>query len=313
MLKILTGLPVTLQQREKLLAACEGCKMSFKPLEEIKAEDVCDADAIIGNVSPELLQSAVRLRWLQLNSAGTDAYTKPGILGEGVQLTNAVGAYGLVVAEYMVAAVLSIAKRLHTYRDHMHTGLWRDEGPVMSIAGSKTLVLGTGDIGTEFAKRMDALGSTVWGIRRRAEEKKAPFEKLYSMEDLERLLPQADIVAVALPGLPELDRFFDRTKFAAMKNEAILINAGRGNLIDQEALLEFLDQRAVFGAALDVTEPEPLPADSPLWDCPKLLITPHIAGGYHLPCVLENIVDLSAANIRRFTKGGTLLNRVQAR
>lgn len=93
---------------------------------------------------------------LQLNSAGTDAYTKPGILREGVQLTNAVGAYGLVVAEYMVAAVLSIAKRLHIYRDHMHTGLWRDEGPVMSIYGSKTLVLGTGDIGTEFAKRMDA-------------------------------------------------------------------------------------------------------------------------------------------------------------
>lgn len=311
MRKVLVGLPVTIEQKQTLISACRTCRIVFKPLEEINEKDVRDVEAIVGNVEPTLLKSASRLCWLQLNSAGTDAYTKPGVLRKGIALTNAAGAYGLVVSEYMVAAVLSMAKQLHKYRDNMICGNWKDEGPVLSISGSKTLVLGTGDIGSEFAKKMAALGSTVWGIRRNTEKKKEPFQEMFSIADLEKLLPEMDIVALALPGAPALNRFFDQSKFLTMKKSSILINAGRGTLIDQEALQESLQKKEIYAAILDVTDPEPLPADSSLWECPNLLITPHVAGGYHLPCVLENVVEITAKNIRRFEENRTLLNLVK--
>ena len=311
MRKILVGLPVTMQQRQTLLSACRTYQIVFKPLTEIGDEDICDAEAIVGNVAPKLLKSASQLRWLQLNSAGTDDYIKPGVLRKDIALTNAAGAYGLAVSEYMVAAVLSMAKRLHQYRDNMTCGSWKDEGPVLSISGSNTLVLGTGDIGSAFAKRMAALGSTVWGIRRNVEENVEPFRKIVTMDALERLLPEMDIVALTLPGAPALNRFFDQSKFMAMKESALLINAGRGTLIDLKALRESLEKREIYAAILDVTDPEPLPADHPLWKCQNLLITPHVAGGYHLPCILENVVRITAENICRLEEGRKLLNLVK--
>ena len=201
--KILVVLPVENRHKELLRSCAEGAQMEFIPAKDLTKQLVQDADIIIGNVSPELLRGTGRLKWLQLNSAGTDGYTEDGILPEGALLTNATGAYGLAISEHMIGALLCIMKKLHLYGADQQKHVWGDHGNVTSIYGSRTLVVGFGDIGSEFAVRMNALGSRVTGIRRNQTEKPDYLEALYQMDALAECLRTADIVAACLPGTEE--------------------------------------------------------------------------------------------------------------
>lgn len=145
-------------QREIFAEVAPHAHFTYTDKAHITQEQVKKAEVILGNLPASLLKSAEKLRWLQLNSAGAESYTKPGVLPEGVKLTNASGAYGLAISEHMVAMVLCQMKKLPSYLAHQAQGTWQDEGPVCSVVGSKTLVVGMGDIGGEFAKRMHALG-----------------------------------------------------------------------------------------------------------------------------------------------------------
>ena len=308
--KILVVLPVENRHKELLRSCAEGAQMEFIPAKDLTKQLVQDADIIIGNVSPELLRGTGRLKWLQLNSAGTDGYTEDGILPEGALLTNATGAYGLAISEHMIGALLCIMKKLHLYGADQQKHVWGDHGNVSSIYGSRTLVVGFGDIGSEFAVRMNALGSRVTGIRRNQTEKPDYLEALYQMDALAECLRTADIVAACLPGTEETYHIFDRNAFAKMKKGAYFLNVGRGNAVDSYALAEALNSGHLAGASVDVTEPEPLPKEHPLWDAKNLLITPHISGNYHLQETHERIIQIAADNLARFMQGRELRNIV---
>ncbi|MGI6019192.1 MAG: D-2-hydroxyacid dehydrogenase [Marvinbryantia sp.] len=311
MKEILVTFPV--KEKHKKLLESSGRNLHFTyttAAEASKKEVIETADIILGNVSADALKEAKKLKFLQLNSAGANEYVIPGVLPDGVKLCNATGAYGKSIAEHMLAAAFTLLKKMNHYEDNRLQHLWKDEGNVGTIFGSTTLILGMGDIGSEFAMRMHALGSHVIAVRRNKSEKPDYIDALYQMDALEELLPQADIVACSLPGTDATYHLLNTSRLKLMKNSAILINVGRGTLIPTEDLIDALKNGTIAAAAIDVAEAEPLPADSPLWDVPNLLITPHVAGNFHTRHIWDTIVEIAAENLKAYLNEQPLRNEV---
>lgn len=277
---------------------------------EVTKQLVQKADIILGNVPVDYLKNATNLEFLQLDSAGAAQFTAPGVLPAGVKLCNATGAYGRSIAEHMLAQVLCLQKKLNLYEDNRKHHEWKDEGIVKTIFGSTTLILGLGDIGGEFAKRMKALGSYVIGVRRNKAKKPDYLDELHQMDELNELLERADIVACSLPGTKETYHLFDEEKVSYMKKGVVFLNVGRGNLIETELLIRALEEEKIGAAAIDVAEIEPLPTDSPLWDAKNLLITPHVAGNFHTDDILDSIVKIAGDNLEAYLNGKPLKQEV---
>ncbi len=309
-MKIIVTLPVNEKHKQALQAAAPEAEILYLPAEEVTEELLQTATATIGNIAPSKFHGYENIKWVQLSSAGTDGYTTPGVLAPSTALTNATGAYGLNISEHMIAQLLMMIKHLEKYYDAQKEKRWSDYGTVQSIYGSTTLVVGLGDIGGQFAQKMHALGSRVIGIRRNVGEKPDYLDGLYSLDQLDELLPQADYVACSLPGTNATYHLFDADRLARMKAGAILINVGRGSIVDSYALHDALQSGHLGGACLDVVEPEPLPQDHPLWEAPNLLLTPHVSGFYHLPETLERVVRIGVTNLKAFVAGEPLKNHV---
>ena len=310
---LLVVLPVSPAHVERLHAAAGSPSIAVRAPGEATPEDVRAADVIVGNVPPALLAHAGSLHWMQLSSAGYDAYVRPGVLPEDALLTCSVGAYGQAVSEHLAVMVLMLQKKLHLYRDDQRDGAarWSDHGVVASPAGAQVLVLGTGNIGTHFATFFHALGAHVTGaFHHLPAQAPACDDEVRSIDELDALLPAADVVAAFLPSTPETRGLVDANFLARMRPGAILANGGRGDLVDTDALVEALESGQVGGAALDVTNPEPLPTDHPLWNCENALVTPHVSGFWHLPVTLENVVDICEDNLRRYVADEPLRNLV---
>lgn len=247
----------TLDAHKKLLEGIHSdvCSVRYASQGSLSENDLADADMIIGNIAHALLRHCKTLKLLQLNSAGTDGYTEKGVLPAGALLANATGAYGIAIAEHAIASLLCLMKKLDRYRLNQADHTWKDEGPVTSVYSSDTLIVGLGDIGSEIAIRMNALGSRVTAIRRTAKDKPDYVKALYTMDDLFPCLREADIVAACLPGYAETKNVFDRKAFDAMKDGAYFLNVGRGTAVDTEALCDALESGKLAGAALDVVAP----------------------------------------------------------
>ena len=301
-LQVLVTLPVDDRHRALLEAAVPQAEFLFIKGSDVTGDMAKNAQVIIGNVPAALIRGTEKLAWMQLHSAGTDGYTK-GVLPAGAVLTNASGSYGVAISEHMLGMALTLMKRFPQYLRNQQTSLWQDEGPVGGFYGATVLVVGLGDIGLEFAKRCKAMGSRVLGIRRVPRKTPEGVESVHGLEDLNALLPEADVVALCLPSTGATRRLFDADRLACMKRGAVLLNVGRGTAIDQDALCDALESGQIGGAGLDVTDPEPLPADHRLWRMSNLLLTPHVSGGYHFPETLERIVRLSAENLQAFVRG----------
>lgn len=308
--RVLVLLPAQTQHQLLLEQSAPDCLFSYSSYKTVTKDQVQDAQIIIGNPPADFVKDSPNLEWLHCNSAGVDAYLKEGILPKGTALTNSTGAYGLAVSEHMLGMLLEIIKRLHTYRDAQKLHIWKGQGKVRSIYNSTVLVLGMGDIGGEFAKRVKALGAYVIGIRRTRGEKPDYADELHLIEDLDSLLPRADIVAVSLPETKDTYHLFSRERLALVKEGAVILNVGRGTVIDTEALCDALESGHLFGAGLDVTDPEPLPENHRIWDIPNAVVTPHISGLYHLQETLERVVRIAAENLKRYANGERLNNVV---
>ncbi|HIZ79436.1 MAG TPA: D-2-hydroxyacid dehydrogenase [Candidatus Lachnoclostridium stercorigallinarum] len=301
---ILIVMPFQEKHRTYVEAIGKDCRFCYSSREAVTPEDVRNAEIILGNVPPHLLADAEKLEWIQLNSAGSDAYCAPGILRPDVLLTSASGAYGLAVAEGMLAMTMALCRKMDLYAGNQAKKLWQAEGEISSVWNSTSLILGLGDIGQEYARRMKALGSYTIGIRRNVSEKPDYMDELHTMDDLEKLLPRADFVAMSLPSTSETHHLMDEKRLLMMKKGSYLINAGRGDAVDCDALNQVLHRGvSLAGCALDVTEPEPLPADHPLWDAPRAIIMPHCAGGFHLPETFERVVRITGENLGKFLAG----------
>ena len=308
--RILVTLPVEDRHRAAFESAAPLAEILYMAADSVTEDILGTVTAVIGNVSAARFKNFANIRWVQLNLAGTDGFTSPGVLAPGTVLTNASGAYGLAVSEHMLGQLLMQIKRLDQNQDAQRKRQWTDFGTVKSIWGSRTLVVGLGDIGGAFARKMYALGSEVQGIRKSPGEKPEELEAVGTFAQLDEWLPEADFVALSLPGTPATYHLFGAERLARMKPGAVLINAGRGQTVDSLALNDALRNGRLGGACLDVTDPEPLPADHPLWDAPNLLLTPHVSGFYHLPETLERIVRIAVSNLKAFMAGQPLKNQV---
>lgn len=307
---ILVVIPAQESHKKLLEAAAPDANFIYSTPKTVTPEQVRDADVIVGNVPAAMIAASPKLKLLQLNSAGTDAYIKPGVLAPQTVLTNATGAYGKAVAEHLFAMGLAIQKKLHLYRDDQNACVWGDEGTVSSISDATVLVVGLGDIGTHFARMAKALGAYTIGVKRRASAPIEGVDEIALTEDLDKLLPRADIVASFLPGTGATRGMYNAERFQLMKPTAIFLNGGRGGAVDTDALVAALENGTIFAAGLDVTDPEPLPADHPLWKVRNAVVTPHISGGFHLPETFERIVGIAARNLAHFTAGESFENEV---
>ncbi|NBI10682.1 D-2-hydroxyacid dehydrogenase [Colidextribacter sp. OB.20] len=309
--QILNLLSLTPEEEETFHAAAPGYAQRFAADGTgLAPEDYAGAQIVLGNPPVSMFRSSTALRWLQTRSAGADPYGDPGVLPHGAILTTASGAYGHSVSEHMFAMLLSLMKRLPAYRDQQDAGQWRDLGPVQTLQDAQVLVVGTGDLGSSFARLCKALGASTAGVRRDPEKGAEGIDRMYPFSQLDSLLPEADAVALMLPRAAQTAGLFDRTRLLRMKPSAILLNGGRGSVLDCAALAQVLEEGRLWGAGLDVTDPEPLPSDHPLWRQPRALITPHTAGGNHLADTERRVAAIVLENLRRYIGGEALKNRI---
>lgn len=317
---IVNCLPLTESERAQFIRAAKDMPQEFvgdstqrgsmswtaAVPEELKAK----ATAVIGNIAPEECAQCPKLEWLQTWSAGVDKYQQQGVLQPGSMLTNATGAYGQSVSEHMFASMWAIMKNLHIYAAGNANAIWHDAGRAVTPDGKTALMIGTGDIGSHFARLCKSVGMSTIGVRRNPNVEATGVDHIVGFESLDNVLQYADVIAMSVPSTPATHHLLNAERIASLKPDAIIINAGRGDAIDGQALVEALAEGRIRGAALDVTEPEPLPANSPLWCEPKCLITPHVAGGNHLEITERGIISIALGNVRCYANGQSLDNRM---
>ncbi len=274
--------------------------------DEPSEERLKEASIIIGNPRRQHLSWCTRLEWIQLISAGSDQYRT---IPESILLTNASGTFGTAIAEHMICVTLMMMKRMPQYQRYQMHSVWKNAGRIDSIINSTFVILGMGDLGSEYAKRIKALGGYVIGIKKHPAPCPDYLDELYTMEALEKLLPRADVLAMCLPNHEETQHIMNEHTFTLMKPGSYLINTGRGSAIDETALCEALDTR-LKGAALDVTKVEPLPKDSPLWLREDVILTPHISGNWNLPSTIDRFLTIAHENLLAFFEGRPLHNLV---
>lgn len=246
----------------------------------------------------ETLAALPRLRVVQLLSAGVEPWVP--VIPDGVQLCNGRGIHGGSTAELALAGLLAIVRRLPRAWEAQGRHEWRRFGS-RGLDGRRVLVLGAGDIGERVAAAARVFDAEVTVVARRRRD------GVHALDELPQLLPHHDVVVVALPQTPQTAGLVDAAFLAALPDGAVVVNVARGGLVDTGALLAELTARRLH-AFLDVTDPEPLPADHPLWDAPNLLLTPHVGGG--TKGWDERAYRLVAAQVRRYVAGEPLENLV---
>ena len=282
---------LTEERLAKIRAAAADFEIICEKRDNVAA--FADCEVIFGNVTKEVVQAARKLKWLHTETAGVDLYVRPETgLPKDVLLTNSSGAFGIGISEHLMVMALMLLRKMGEYGKLQAQSKWQDLGRVHTLYNSVVTVVGIGDIGGNFAKRCKSMGAHVYGVSRQTRDGLPPWAKgLFSVDNIDEAIKDADIVALCLPGTPETVGLFDKNRLAAMKKGAILLNVGRGSAIDQDALIDALKSGHIGGFGTDVTTPEPLPADSPLWTLPNVIITPHTSGGDSLVLTQDLIVD----------------------
>ncbi len=266
-----------------------------------------DADIIYG-FAPAIVKTSKKLKWLCVPWAGVDSLMVPGYFAnEDCLLTNAAGAYGVSIAEHMIATSLVMMRRLNEFFEETGKGLWLSPRPQKSLKDCRITVLGTGDIGTSFAKRARAFEpAALVGVCRSGKSSAAVYDKVLSVSEFDSILPETDLLAMSLPATPETKGILSRERLELMPQGAYIVNVGRGSAIDEEALADSLESGHLAGAALDVFQTEPLPAGHRLWKTKNLLITPHVAGNLTLPYTKDRNVEMFLEDLKNFTEGKSL-------
>jgi D-2-hydroxyacid dehydrogenase (NADP+) len=262
----------------------------------------------------DILPLAGRLRFIQSISAGVDQYDRDALAAARIRLASAQGTNAQAVAEHAIALILALARRLPEARDNQHRKYWRGMLSELrqredELDGKTLLVVGLGRIGGRLARLARAFDMHVIGLRRDPAAGSNGADEVHGIDALHELLPRADVVALTCPLTPQTENLIDARALARMKPTAHLINSARGRVVDEPALIACLRNGGIAAAALDVTVEEPLPATSPLWDLPNLLITPHTGG--ETQHYEDNVIDLLLENLDRLWRGETtLVNQV---
>ena len=308
---IVNLLPVKEHEKQEFEAIAPEAVHCYARRSTVTREQLEQATILFGWPRERDMKWAINLKWFQSMWAGADEYLGEGVLPEGAMLTSSSGCNKRSVAEHMLSCVLSLCRLLPQYRDNQQKHVWKDEGKMKTLLGATVLVIGTGNIGAQFGKMCQVMGSHTIGVKRTVTGRVEGFDEVYSVEKLHELLPRADVVAMVLPHSDQTQGMMGKEEFARMKEDAIFVNCGRGTAVDTDALVQVMQEGKLWGAALDVTTPEPLPKDSPLWDIPNLVLTPHVAGGMQLEITRAACVKMAQDNLRRYLAGEELVNVVR--
>ena len=314
MKKILVFTPrLTDKNRRDIIAAADGRGYPVVFCDDLAAalSEAADAEIIL-SAEPALAKAAPALRWMCCAFAGVEPFLAPGAFANpGALLTNSSGAYGVTIAEHIVMVALEIMRRQPDYNRVVAARKWVRDLPIRSIRGSRVTLLGAGDIGRETAKRLRAFGpERIVAVNRSGLDAGPLYDETLPVSALDGVLPVTDLLVMSLPGTPLTRGLLDGRRLALLPKDAFLVNVGRGSAIDEGALLARMRAGHLAGAALDVFDTEPLPADSPLWDCPRLLITTHVAGNMTLEYTVDRIVEMFLEDFGRYCAGRPLAHLV---
>ena len=244
---------------------------------------------------PELLEEAENLELFACSFAGTGHLPMDALEEHGVAVTNGSGVHGPNIAEHVLGSILSFARGFHTAWRRKERTEWRSF-QTHELQGSTVAIVGLGAIGQAVVDRLEPFGVDTVGVRY-SPEKGGPTDEVLGFDDLHDALDVADYVVVAAPLTDETEGMFDANAFKTMKPSSVLVNIGRGPIVDTDALVSTLETNGIRGASLDVTDPEPLPRDHPLWTFDNVLITPHNAG--HTPNYWERLADILTNNVKQ--------------
>jgi len=271
-----------------------------------------EADVIVvsGMWHNGLIPLATRLRFIQSIGSGTDQFDRAALAARGIRLASAAGVNARAVAEHAMALVLALVRRLPEARDNQARQVWRGMiGDLTQredeLTGKTMLIVGLGRIGGRLARLAKAFEMNVVGFRRDPAAGPGAADSAHALAELPAFLPAADFVVLTCPLVPETRGLIDATALGLMRNSAFLVNAARGGCVVEPALIEALRAGRIAGAALDVTEPEPPDATSPLWTMPNVFITPHTGGETRK--YEANVNEILVANLERMWRGETEL------
>jgi len=279
------------------------------------AEELPDTDIFVGySLRAEQLKEGKKLKWIHSTAAGVAQLMYPELRDSGIMVTNPSGIFSVPMAEHTLGLLLALARNFpDSVREQDQSRwaqqqIWDKPQHLTELNGKVLLIVGFGSIGREVAKRAKAFEMRVWGVTRSGEGDRTHAEKIFSAAKLHEALPDADYVLISAPETAETKHLIGTAQIARMKPGARLINVGRGSLLDENALVQALESGALGGAALDVAQTEPLPAESPLWKAPNLFITPHTSGVSDR--LWERQASILIELLERWFDGRELFNRV---
>lgn len=334
-MKIISTFVLTPEQRSLVQQASGGGQLvdrNCRSIDEI-GQLLDDSSEILltFRVPHGIAQRAPQLKWIQLLSAGADhalngalAHHEPGV--HAIRLTTASGIHATPIAEYVMASMLAYVHRLHDALRAQIRGEWMMQGEFMAkvdeLRGKTVAIIGYGSIGRETARLAQAFGMEVVALKRDPSTRADPGwipkglgdpqgtipRRFCGPDERQAALAESDFVVVTLPLTSETRKFLGAREFATFKPGAYLVNIGRGEVIDQQAMIEALRQGRLAGAGLDVFEHEPLEPESPLWGMEQVILTPHISGATR--SYMDKACELFADNLKRYHAGRPLLNLI---
>ncbi|MCL2045808.1 MAG: D-2-hydroxyacid dehydrogenase [Oscillospiraceae bacterium] len=253
--------------------------ISYCSPESVTDEHFAQAEVIFGWPRPDRLSLAKNLKWLHTPSAGVDTYLDRSIFAnQDIVITRSKDVFNVQIAEHVIMLFLAISRGLFTSVSSTIEKKWTMVRNQKELSSSTVMVVGTGAIGNELAKQLQGFGCKIIGVKRDKTVIPPNYSEICSTEELDDNLPFADYIALCLPRTPETIGMFDYRRFSLMKPSAILVNIGRGDAVVTDDIDRALRNGLIYGAGLDVTEPEPLPEEHPLWSAPNTIITSHTSG-----------------------------------
>lgn len=305
---------LTNAQRAELERLAQGYRLLITQDEAEMHAALEDIEIAAARVPHELVARMPNLRWFQQWGAGADWLLRyPELIERDLIITNASGVHAIPISEHIFALLLALARRLpeawQAQRDH----IWHRQtmGEVFELAGKTMVLVGLGDIGERTAKIASAMEMRVIGVRRNPQRPVPGVDRIVGPAQLCEVLPEADFLVLTVPLTPETEHLIGEEELHLLKPTCVLVNIGRGRTVDQSALIRALAEGRLGGAGLDVFDPEPLPADSPLWDMPNVIITAHYAG--RTPAYDERAMEIFLDNLTRYQSGQPLRNVVDKR
>ncbi|RKU15038.1 D-2-hydroxyacid dehydrogenase [Candidatus Poribacteria bacterium] len=311
-MKILVNSDITSEQQQQIEAVSDTIQIVKPQNSEETLREIADTDIVFGGFNRSLFENARQLKWVQVWASGVDGILFPEFVDSDVILTSAKGFVGTHLADQAWALILGLLRgvgrsvRERTWDNKMSIRLATWE------LGERTLgIVGLGGTGIEVARRAQGFEMHVIAVDPETIEAPTFVHEIWKMDRFDDLLAESDIVCICAPLTPETEGMFDDAAFQKMQSHALLINVTRGKIVDGPALIRALNEERIGGAGLDVTPVEPLPAGSPLWDMPNVIITPHVAGGS--PIRMDRTVALFCDNLERFLVGKPLLSVIDKR